>query len=76
MNMTVFTGIMIPFLGTMLGSACVYVMKGEMKESTQKILAGFASGVMIAASVWSLLIPSLNQADSFGSSDSTHPYGE
>ena len=66
MNMTVFTGIMIPFLGTMLGSACVYVMKGEMKESTQKILAGFASGVMIAASVWSMLIPSLNQAESMG----------
>ena len=66
MDSTVLAGIMIPFLGTLLGSACVYFMKGEMKESTQKMLAGFASGVMVAASVWSLLIPSLDQSDHMG----------
>ena len=66
MDSTVFVGIMIPFLGTLLGSACVYFLKGEMKESTQKMLAGFASGVMVAASVWSLLIPSLDQSEHMG----------
>ena len=66
MDSTVLAGIMIPFLGTLLGSACVYFMKGEMKESTQKMLAGFASGVMVAASVWSLLIPSLDQSQHMG----------
>ena len=66
MDSTVLAGIMIPFLGTLLGSACVYFMKGEMKESTQKMLAGFTSGVMVAASVWSLLIPSLDQSQHMG----------
>ena len=58
--------IMIPFLGTVLGSACVFFMKKEMSETLQKILSGFAAGVMVAASVWSLLIPSLEQSKMMG----------
>ena len=63
---TVFYGIMIPFLGTALGAACVFVMKNSMSETLQKILSGFAAGVMVAASVWSLLIPSLEQSRMMG----------
>lgn len=55
-------GLLIPFLGTTLGSACVLFMKKELSINLQKTLSGFAAGVMIAAAVWSLLIPSLNQA--------------
>lgn len=57
----VFTALMIPFLGTALGSAFVFFMKREMPALVQKVLLGFASGVMVAASVWSLLIPSPSQ---------------
>lgn len=67
MNMTVFYGIMIPFVGTALGSGCVYFLKNGMSEGLQKILAGFASGVMVAASIWSLLIPAIDQSESLGS---------
>ena len=52
-------GLLIPLLGTMLGSAFVFMMKGEMSVRLQKALLGFASGVMVAASVWSLLIPAM-----------------
>ena len=55
-------GLLIPFLGTALGSACVFFMKKEMSPKLQKALSGFAAGVMIAAGVWSLLIPSMEQA--------------
>ncbi|MBR6246445.1 MAG: ZIP family metal transporter [Bacteroidales bacterium] len=55
----VFTALMIPFLGTALGSAFVFFMKRDMPPLVQKLLLGFASGVMVAASVWSLLIPSI-----------------
>ena len=55
-------GILIPFLGTTLGSALVFVMKNEMDDRVHKIILGFAAGVMIAASVWSLLIPSMSMA--------------
>jgi len=55
----VFAALMIPFLGTALGSAFVFFMKRDMPPVLQKILLGFASGVMVAASVWSLLIPSI-----------------
>jgi len=58
--------LMIPFLGTVLGSGMVFFLKKEMKLSVKKILLGFASGVMIAASVWSLLIPSLEMAEEQG----------
>ena len=66
MMMKVFYGIMIPFLGTTLGAACVFFMKRSMSETVQKILSGFAAGVMVAASVWSLLIPSIEQSETMG----------
>ena len=66
MELSVLTGIMIPFIGTMLGSACVFFMTKKMNTLIQKLLLGFASGVMIAASVWSLLIPSLDLSASLG----------
>lgn len=59
-------GLMIPFLGTTLGSACVFFMKKEMSRTLQRILTGFAAGVMTAASVWSLLIPSIEQSEDMG----------
>ena len=55
----VIIALLIPFLGTALGSACVFFMKREMPPMVQKILLGFASGVMVAASVWSLIIPAI-----------------
>ena len=60
--MNVFTGLLIPFLGTTLGSAMVFLMKNKLNSKVEKLLLGFASGVMIAASVWSLLIPSIDMA--------------
>ena len=67
MNMEVFRGVMIPFMGTALGAACVLFMKGKLNVSVQKALTGFAAGVMVAASVWSLLIPAMEQAETMGS---------
>ena len=60
--MEVFLGLTIPFLGTALGSATVFLMKNKVNKKIEKLLLGFASGVMIAASVWSLLIPSIDMA--------------
>lgn len=59
-------GILIPFIGTVLGSAMVFLMKNKMNKKVEKILLGFASGVMIAASVWSLLIPSIEMSEEQG----------
>jgi len=56
-------GVLIPFLGTSLGAACVFPMKKQLGLSVQRILTGFAAGVMTAASVWSLLIPALEQSE-------------
>ncbi len=64
--MNTFIGLMIPFLGTTLGAACVFFLRGELKPLVQKALLGFASGVMVAASVWSLLIPAMDMSDSLG----------
>ena len=61
--MEVFLGLAIPFLGTTLGSAMVFLMKNKINKKIEKLLLGFASGVMIAASVWSLLIPSIEMAE-------------
>lgn len=66
MNQNVILGILIPFAGTALGSAMVFFMRQEMNQKVQKLLLGFASGVMIAASVWSLLIPSIDMAEQEG----------
>ena len=63
MNRMILAGILIPFAGTTLGSAMVFFMRKEMNEKVQKLLLGFASGVMIAASVWSLLIPAIEMAE-------------
>ena len=66
MNQNTLIGILIPFAGTALGSAMVFFMRKEMNERLQKMLLGFASGVMIAASVWSLLIPAIDMAEQKG----------
>ena len=58
--------VIIPFLGTIIGSALVYLLKDKLNEKLQKILIGFASGVMLAASVWSLIIPSIELSESMG----------
>ena len=59
-------GLLIPFLGTALGSAMVFLMKNKMNTKVQKLLLGFASGVMIAASIWSLITPSIEMAEEQG----------
>ena len=64
--MNLFFGIMIPFVGTTLGAACVFLLRKEMNQKVQKALLGFASGVMVAASVWSLLIPAMNMSENMG----------
>lgn len=61
-----FYGILIPFLGTTLGAACVFFMKNTLSDLVQRALTGFAAGVMVAASVWSLLIPAIEQSQSAG----------
>ena len=63
---TIITGILIPFVGTTLGAAMVFFMKNEMSIRLTRILLGFASGVMLAASVWSLLLPSIEQTEASG----------
>lgn len=62
MNDNVIIGILLPFVGTTLGSACVFLMRKNLNKKIEKLLLGFASGVMIAASIWSLLIPSIDMA--------------
>ena len=64
--MVLIIGLLIPLLGTMLGAAFVFLMKGDMSLRLQKTLLGFASGVMVAASVWSLLIPSMEMVEDSG----------
>lgn len=66
MSIEIFRGILIPFAGTTLGSACVFFMKKELNSSVQRALTGFAAGVMVAASIWSLLIPAIEQSESMG----------
>lgn len=64
--MDIFWGLLIPFLGTMLGVGTVFLMRNKMNKKIEKLLLGFASGVMIAASIWSLIIPSINMAEEQG----------
>ena len=64
--MALLLGLLIPLLGTMLGAAFVFLMKDAMSARLQKTLLGFASGVMVAASVWSLLIPAIEMEDGRG----------
>ena len=64
MSFEVLGGLLLPFLGTTLGAGCVFFMKKGMHPTVQRILTGFAAGVMVAASVWSLIIPALEQSES------------
>lgn len=64
--MDILLGIFLPFLGTAAGAACVFFLKNELKPQVQKALLGFASGVMVAASVWSLLIPAMDASGDMG----------
>ena len=64
--MEAFYGILIPFLGTSLGAACVFFLKKTLRDAVQRALTGFAAGVMVAASVWSLLIPAIAQSAALG----------
>ena len=66
MNINVFYGILIPFIGTSAGAACVFFMKKDLNEQIQRSLTGFAAGVMVAASIWSLLIPAIEQSSAMG----------
>lgn len=66
MQTKVICGILIPFAGTALGSACVLFLKNKLNPLVQRALTGFAAGVMVAASVWSLLIPAMEEAESMG----------
>lgn len=66
MLLSVLQGIFIPFLGTSLGAACVLPMKQQLNFTVQRAITGFAAGIMVAASVWSLLIPSIEQSVSMG----------
>lgn len=66
MNEIVAQGLTIPFLGTALGAACVLFMKNKLNDLLQRALTGFAAGVMVAASVWSLLVPAMEQSASMG----------
>ena len=66
MNINVFYGILIPFIGTSAGAACVFFMKKDLNEQIQRSLTGFAAGVMVATSIWSLLIPAIEQSSAMG----------
>lgn len=66
MTMDVLKGVLIPFMGTTLGAACVFFMKNEMKLNVQRALTGFAAGVMVAAAIWSLIIPAMDYAENMG----------
>ncbi len=64
--MNIFIGVMLPFLGTAAGAACVFFLRNQISANLQRVFSGFAAGVMVAASVWSLLIPAMNMSDGMG----------
>ena len=66
MPVEILPGLLLPFLGTILGAACVFLMRSALPAIVQRGLTGFAAGVMTAASVWSLLIPAMEQAADMG----------
>ena len=68
MSLSVVQGVMLPFLGTSLGAACVFFLRGKMNRNLQRVMTGFAAGVMVAASLWSLLIPAMDYAADMGKS--------
>ncbi len=63
---TVIWGLLIPFFGTAAGSACVFFLKKDLKANIQRALTGFAAGVMVAASIWSLIVPAIEQSSDKG----------
>ena len=67
MPIEILQGLAIPFLGTTLGAACVFLLRGELDHRIQKAFTGFAAGIMVAASVWSLLIPAMEESSALGS---------
>ena len=66
MPIELWQGLLIPFAGTTLGAACVFFMRNNLGEMVQRALTGFAAGVMVAASIWSLLLPAMEQAADMG----------
>ena len=66
MDLKVWSAVLLPFLGTTVGSAFVFFLKGQMSRTLQRSLTGFAAGVMVAASVWSLIIPAMDQSAHMG----------
>ena len=66
MNIEVLAAVFLPFLGTVIGSAFVFFLKGKMNRNLQRILTSFAGGVMVAASIWSLIIPAMDQSEHMG----------
>ena len=66
MSVEILQGLLIPFLGTTLGAGCVFFMKEQFSDKLQRALIGFAAGVMVAASIWSLLIPAMEQSQDWG----------
>ena len=66
MNIQIISAIVLPFIGTALGAGGVFFMRGKMNRSLQRSLTGFASGVMVAASIWSLIIPAIDQSEHLG----------
>ena len=63
---TLIMGLAIPFIGTAAGSACVFFLRRELSVSLQRALTGFAAGVMVAASIWSLIVPAIEQSQALG----------
>jgi ZIP family zinc transporter len=63
---TVVTGLLIPFIGTAAGAACVFFLRQDLKRGVQRALTGFAAGVMVAASIWSLIVPAMEQSSAMG----------
>ena len=63
---TIIIGLLIPFAGTAAGAACVFALKKELESGVQRALTGFAAGVMVAASIWSLIVPAIEQSDRLG----------
>ena len=66
MIVSIAQGLLIPFAGTSLGSACVFFLRKTLNKQIQRALTGFAAGVMVAASIWSLLLPAIEQSESMG----------
>ena len=66
MKLEILSAILLPFLGTTLGAGCVFFLKGKMNRNLQRSLTGFAAGVMVAASIWSLIIPAMDQSAHMG----------